>query len=827
MRGLQTEYVLKGIYLGLLLFVALHVRDGQTTGIVAGCLAGGLVLALAVAAVQKLRQGYRIRGRLLPFLLLLLLESPGLVYAGILLGTAGAAFYVRSIGETPDDWSVLSFAAGGALLGIVFSVLKRLQQRMARVLGSLALAAALVAGALALFGHFGDLDPNLKRFELTPLDTTFFSILLLIGIPFFYLLAFSGREEESEVEIGAMCAALGLSLWMLVHDQPKLIAFRSLGFLVPVLLYFFYTLRVLPGLRIFKHALRGISFLQVGRFRLSLLSFRRALQLDPRNKLAREGLWNVHRTIDVAHLPNDPELLAIMDFDLCLDRAGTLLLNPGPTPAQLQEANRLLDLVVSQRPEMRPRTQYWRAVAFTHGRQYERAAHELAQVLDPAEHSAAEEAQRRAVLLQAWQLALTLHDELRRRVGLPQLAQPGRRMEAILAVERHLAANPDNRGVWPLKQLLYHDVTEADYDAAAGGPDLAVPHFDHGYVQQLGLAQINDSVRWQRGGDYLRIAARGLPATGPTIFFQIAEANQRAGNAEGAWHNYELVKRAGRAVGPKNLPDADRQAYFATLKMLADEALARNDLDAAIENYQLFTESERSGLETLRTLADLYERKGDPLHALRATEQALIYNLRDKDLLERKDKYYYSVTPEDLGARLDVVRGGFDTTYCLSKARSLLEVKNADLDLVDWAQHLVTLVRVVQPENMKAGVLLARALLRRGEIEQAVQLLEGMRAGRPEQFATSDDEEAWYAASRLLGDLYLQQLGKPDLAVPCYNDFRKCSKSGADTIFKLGQAYEQIGDRPRAKRCYEQVTAYDNHPLAYEARDALSRMQAN
>src|SRR5262249_10877451 len=159
-RGLQTEYVLKGIYLGLLLFVALHVRDWQTTGIVAGCLAGGLLLALMIAAVQKLRQGYRIRGRLFPFVLLLLLESPALVYAGILLGAAGAAFYVRSIGESPDDWSILTFAAGGALLGVVFSILKRLQQRMARVLGSLALAAALVAGALELFGHFGDLDPN-------------------------------------------------------------------------------------------------------------------------------------------------------------------------------------------------------------------------------------------------------------------------------------------------------------------------------------------------------------------------------------------------------------------------------------------------------------------------------------------------------------------------------------------------------------------------------------------------------------------------------------------------------------------------------------------
>jgi tetratricopeptide (TPR) repeat protein len=79
---------------------------------------------------------------------------------------------------------------------------------------------------------------------------------------------------------------------------------------------------------------------------------------------------------------------------------------------------------------------------------------------------------------------------------------------------------------------------------------------------------------------------------------------------------------------------------------------------------------------------------------------------------------------------------------------------------------------------------------------------------------------------RLLGDLYLQELGRPDLAVPCYQEFRKSSKSGADTIYKLGQAHEMLGDLPRAKKCYEQVTAYESHPLAPDAREALYRLQA-
>ena len=34
-----------------------------------------------------------------------------------------------------------------------------------------------------------------------------------------------------------------------------------------------------------------------------------------------------------------------------------------------------------------------------------------------------------------------------------------------------------------------------------------------------------------------------------------------------------------------------------------------------------------------------------------------------------------------------------------------------------------------------------------------------------------------------------------------------------------------LGDHPRAKRCYEQVTAYENNPLAPEAQEALARLE--
>ncbi|HEY7157650.1 MAG TPA: tetratricopeptide repeat protein, partial [Gemmataceae bacterium] len=664
------------------------------------------------------------------------------------------------------------------------------------------------------FGLFGTLA---QRHTLD--DPSVFAVQILLSIPFFYLLTFAGHEEESEIEIGVMCASLGLGLGILTYEYVQV---RSLAFIVPLAVYFGYTMKVLPGLRVLKHAFRGLSYARVGRHRRALQAFRRALQLDPNNRLARDGFWDVHRSLDLEQLANDPQTLALVDLDLCLQRAGSLLLQPGPSAAQLDEAHRLLDLVLRLQPSLRPSVDYWRAVAHTHAHRPEEAATELEHILDPA-HYGPGNPQRHNVLLSAWQLALLLHDELRRRVGQPQLALPGRRMEAIAAVERYLADNPDDQTIWGLKRLLYQDVTEQEYDDFAGR-GIAAQHFDHEYVQQLGLALIDDNARWQRGGEYLRMAARGLPALGPTIFVQIAQAHQRAGHIEEARHNYELAKRAGVSVGQKNLANAERQAYFATVKLLGEDALARDDLDAAIENYHLYAESERAGLETLRTLASLYAKKGDALSAARVNDQALVYNPKDKELLERKDRYYYSVMPEQIRARVESARPWFDFDYCLRKARSILDGRYTDVEWLDVAHHLIQLALVIMPDYRVAKVLLAKVLLRYGERDRAIAALEEVHTPKPEKFANAEDEEAWYQSCQLLGDLYLE-VGRPDQAAACLNDFRQSSKSGARTWFKMGQAYEQLGDIVRAVKCYKQVTAYESNPLAPDAHDALQRLQ--
>jgi tetratricopeptide (TPR) repeat protein len=181
--------------------------------------------------------------------------------------------------------------------------------------------------------------------------------------------------------------------------------------------------------------------------------------------------------------------------------------------------------------------------------------------------------------------------------------------------------------------------------------------------------------------------------------------------------------------------------------------------------------------------------------------------------------------PDRLGAAPEQFRQAIDVRYCLAKARQVVEHRESDFDTLDWAIHLIELAEVVQPGGIATRVMLARAKLRRGERDEAVTLLESVRSPKPKKFATTDDEDEWFLANKLLGDLYLRELDRPDLAVECFTAFRASAKSGADTLYKLGETYERLGEAKRAVRFYEQVTAFDEHPLAPEARAALWRVR--
>lgn len=809
MNWLLTEYLLKGIFLGLLTYAAMQRPDWSQTGILAGFLTGGLAIGLVLSFIGWLPRGIRVGGRFLSLLLFLLLESPTLIYAGLIGGLLAGAIWIH-----PVSFGLLFIClGGGALLGAAIGEARRIGSATYRSAAAAAVACLLVGVALYMIEN----DPDLQM-GVNVEVRTLIGAHLLLGLPFFYLLTFAGRAEESEGEFAALCAGLAIGIWLL-NPFPRM---PALALVLSAGLYVVYTHYIMAGLKVFKHTLRGYSYAQMGKIRPALRSFRRALTLDPNNETARAGLARVHSGIDPRQIAGDTETASLLDLDLCLDRAGRLLFQPQPTTAQLDEVHSLLELVAWQQPDRLAEVEYWRAVADMRKQDVASAANRLAKLLDPTAWSVEQSFARQNVLFPAWQMVLMRSQELGGRVGHPQLALPGRRMEAIAATERLLAANAQDLDAAEMKRFLYEGLTEKEYHERR---PVTTGEFDPNYARQFGLALVDDPARWKRGVEYLRLTADSWPQHAPSLFLQIAQACEKHGEPEEARKAYEAMKEVVLAFGPQNLPTDEGTTFFMTIKRLADEAATRGDPRAATALLRIIVDGDRAGVQTFRALAEMHERLAEAIPAMHYNDLALVYDSKDRDLLARKDKYYYSVTPEQLKQASEVIRKGFDVNYCLTKARQVLATRNADLDVVDWGLHLAELASVVTPALIEPKLLRARALLWKGEKEKALQLLEDLREAKPAKFYNDADEDSWYRSHQMLGDMYLNDFSRPDLAVPCYMEFRQSAKSGADTLFKLGQAYEALGDIPRAVRSYEQVTGYAEHPRYYEATEAVRRLK--
>ncbi len=120
-----------------------------------------------------------------------------------------------------------------------------------------------------------------------------------------------------------------------------------------------------------------------------------------------------------------------------------------------------------------------------------------------------------------------------------------------------------------------------------------------------------------------------------------------------------------------------------------------------------------------------------------------------------------------------------------AQGASILDGQTTDLEWLDVAHHLIQLALVVKPESLTLQVLLAKVLLRYGERDKALAVLEDVRVPKPEKFASGEDEDAWYQSCQLLSDLYME-LNRADLAVACLIDFRQSSKSGAQHALQDG-----------------------------------------
>ncbi len=798
MTAVQREYLLKGVFLGVWAYFALHHAPGSLPQAV-GLTAAGLAVGLVLGAARLLVLGYRPAANPGGFLLLTLLDNSLFVY----LGTAGGALAGVLLGTDPPRDGLAYFAAAGAALGLGIDLLSRVRGARIRLAVGGVLGAGLTLAAL----HY-----------LSVPDERAFALALLAGLPAAYLLVFAGEADESEGEVATLAAVFAVGLYRVRLSSSLPEQFDKLILVVPLLAYFVYVTRYQPRLRVFKHVLRGYGRVSVGRTREALVSLGRALQLDPRSQTAAAGLRRLHANLNPADL--DPATLPLLNFGLVLDRAESLLVRDRPpTAAEREEATRLLDLTTAHRPELAPRADYLRVVALTHGGDFDAAAAVLGKLLDPATEYA-DRRPRDAVLLRAWDLATRLHPQLVKRLGEAELAKPGRRLDALAAVAKHLGANPDDPAAVGLRRELYAGLTEAE---VAAGPAVAL-NFDH--LEQLGLSLVENPAEVERGMAYLRMAGRGLPARGPLLFRTLADLVTTLGRGDEAAGYLGQVKRAGLAAGMAALASDQRAAYVAAVRELADAAVGRGDFAAAVDDWRLYVEAAGEDPTKLKTLADLYAKSPDPmgvLNALAVTERALLYAKADPALLARKDSLYYSVSPAAVAEKRDKVAGWFDVAYCVRKAAAVAGQKDADLDAIEYGLHLARLARVLQPASNAVRFAEGRLVLRKGERDAGLALLEDVRESPR---GSGDDEDAWFLATRQLGDLYLDELQRPDLAVQCYRDFREYQKSGADTLYRLGQAHEAAGDTKAATASYKAVTAYSGHPRYWDADAAVKRLQS-
>jgi len=84
-----------------------------------------------------------------------LLENPGLVYAGVVLGLAVGAFTVRK--DDQEHWQLFATVGGGAVLGYVFWLMYHVRQRKVRFWLS---TAPNGPNVLAVSGMDGFVTPN-------------------------------------------------------------------------------------------------------------------------------------------------------------------------------------------------------------------------------------------------------------------------------------------------------------------------------------------------------------------------------------------------------------------------------------------------------------------------------------------------------------------------------------------------------------------------------------------------------------------------------------------------------------------------------------------
>jgi tetratricopeptide (TPR) repeat protein len=797
---LLLEYAAKGAFLALL-FSLLASDAGRQEALIALAWPAGLfVLSVFVLAFRSggLTEPWP------PRLALALLHHTLPIYASIL---AGLAIGVKD----PVGLRALAFAGAGVVIGIALRFALDPHARKLRIAGEL-IWVAVVAGIVYLLQRF-----NVVNFSQDPIVWT---AVLLIGAALWYALLLSGQAEESELEIGLMFGAVAGAL----ASAPLPTMTRALAFVVPVALFVVYAERIRRNVVAFKHGLRGLSYERQGDLRNALINYRLSLEIEPKSPLARQGNRRVHRKIDVSNFRNDPDLFEMIDARECLSRAQDILGRTDPTGDELREAHQLLALVEQKRDDLPWTLARERLKLLLANGQGDDAwtyvsrllPLEVDEVLGVPDHEV-------EAIFGIWSLALK-HLLLAGR-GVDLLADDRGLFSFIAALERRLAQWKDDPDAAGFRPFAYERVTWTAFSGLHDSrPGDSLPWFGYDFIRDLGLAAANNEPRnYDRAEELLRIAAVGLPEQRLSIFSVLAKIHETK-TGELGLHWLQEIETHADAFGVKNLPAAQQEVYFDAVRKLGDDARSRGDADTAIDKYERLLDSPKAGLGTLRTLQELHEQRGDALAAIRPVETALLYNLDGKEKskwLAEKRRLYAQLDPKLTAERIAGGVRWFDVGFCFDEAHRAFDAKEHAEQIERWLQ-------LAESAGVKRRLAISyfrgRLKLRNGDVAGAAEHLAEVCAAEPKALDLPQPEKRYFDACRLLADLYLDDLDKPEEAYQLLKKIERWSGSGADTLYKLGLVCERLGRPKEAKKWYEMTQVYSDHPKVGEARAALERL---
>lgn len=640
------------------------------------------------------------------------------------------------------------------------------------------------------------------------------AIALLSASLLYFLFSMVSPSEQKEEDIALVSLGLGASLAM--FELPLFL--RGAVVLLPVGLFVLYSERILHRLQSFIHLVRALGDENAKNWLSALAHYRRAIDLAPASEGAIEGFWRTHSRLTAADWDN-PALTPLIDPDVCYARMKALV--DRGRPEDDEQLRALHALVARRRPEMASRLAWQRVRYSLSLDQIDDALRQATESISISPSSAADRDELELeALASLWTLLLTDRRLVAR--GAPALLDEPSRLFSMEVVFRRFA---NKTGLTDPMAALWGAVRQRIdrewYERyVRDHPDDSMAWFDYRWAldEAAALEASGDS---KRALDLLFIAEHGLPECRLACWRAVTRIlrKQRSPDAH-AWgarlRDFALER------GLDSLSESERDAFFETVRWLAEDALLKQDDPSAIEHLTYFSKSPKSGTSTLRRLKELHERAGDPLSAIKAVESALAHQLDAEsraEWLREKKRLYESVPIETLRSTAREASSFFDFAFCAKEAEKRLDEGNdaAALAMIDRA--------AVGGGDILASVnhCLGRIHFRGGRFQDAAACWEQVIQRRS---PLSKNDALAMSTCRLLGDLCLDQLGQPKRATELFMVYKDHVKSGADTLFKLGRGYEAMGEWASARKWYDMVLVYPSHPLAESARAALRRLGA-